>query len=328
MKPWEELTERGKWRRLRPAAWDGLADYPITPVKLTFVGGFTNAIYRVDATDGVYALRIDVFGDHSDADVDVEVAWLDALSRDTDLDVSRPVRTRDGRPYTHVTGPGIPGERRATLFEWIPGRPLGDDLSLGRYRQLGSLSAALTAHGASFVPPHRPMAWDRIFYWPEEADPYVIDDERHAHHFAGDRREILHRAIDAIAPAFGRLPAGGAQVVHGDLHPWNVHVRRGRMWALDFEDVMWAHPVQDVAITLFYERSRDDYDELRAAFEEGYRTVAAWPESYPGEIDTFIAARGVSFVNFVLNVLDDPENYLSLAFPRLEAFLSAWGETP
>ena len=44
MKQWEQLTEGGQIRRLRPLALAALNSFPITPTRLRLVGGFTNII--------------------------------------------------------------------------------------------------------------------------------------------------------------------------------------------------------------------------------------------------------------------------------------------
>jgi len=90
--------------------------------------------------------------------------------------------------------------------------------------------------------------------------------------------------------------------------------------AADVDDLL-----QDVAVTLFYERTRPDYPDLRAAFEDGYRSVAPWPVTYHGELEHFMAARTVMFVNYVFNIDHDPAAYLDVVMPRLEAFLDRWG---
>lgn len=298
-----------------------LTEYGIVPSRLRLVGGFSNVIFRVEAAAGRYALRVDLEGWHSDDDIDVELAWLDALARDTALDLCRFVPAPDGRRYVYADAPGVPGRRRCVLFRWLPGRPLEDRLTEQRYRGLGRISAGLHLHGAHFEPPHRPLTWDRIFYWPEEVDPVVIGTPAVGRFLAGGRAEILDRAIAVAERAFARLDPRRAQIVHGDLHPGNVHVFRDRLIAFDFEDVTWGHRVQDVAITLFYERTHPAYNDLRAAFEEGYRSLAPWPVTYDGELEHFMAARTIMFVNFVANLRPDPSDYYDIAFPRLERFL-------
>ena len=86
----------------------------------------------------------------------------------------------------------------------------------------------------------------------------------------------------------------------------------------------WGHRVQDIAITLFYERNHAAYADLRAAFEDGYRTVAAWPVGYDGELEHFMAARSVMFVNYLANLRNDPSDFYEVVFPRLERFLDVW----
>ena len=322
MKDWNQLTEAGKFRRLRPLALAALEQYDVVPLRLRLVGGFTNAIYRVDTADGPLALRIDYLQDHPDESTEVELAWLDALAADTDLDVARVVHANDGASTVYAGAPGVPGERRCTLFEWIPGKPLEDDMTPERYRQLGQLSAHLRLHGATFQPRRRPMEMNTVFYWPD--DPLVYHLPDHARHFTGDRMDLIERSIAAVEPAFSKLDPAEAQIIHADLHLWNVHVYRNRMIALDFEDVAWGHPVQDVAITLFYGRTHPGYEELSSAFEEGYRTVAPWPVSYPGELEHFMAGRTLTFINFVLNLDDEPTDFFEVAFERLRGFLDKW----
>ena len=324
MKPWDDLTEAGRFRRLRGLAINALDHYAVTPTRLSLVGGFTNVVYRVDTAAGPLALRVDYMQDHSDENVEVELAWLEALA-DTDLDVARVVAAEDGRTSVYASTDGVPGARRCVLFEWIPGKPLAEAISRERYFELGTISARLHAHGSTFEPPSRPMAWDRTFYWPEDVDPVVYHLPEHAHHFAGGRRATLERAIELVEPAFARIDEAENQIVHCDIHPWNVHVYYDRLIVLDFEDVAWAHPVQDVAVTLFYQQSRDDYGELRAAFRDGYETLAPWPETYLGEVDHFVMARTLMFVNLVLNLGEDPTEWFDHTFPRIEAFVKKYG---
>lgn len=321
---WTSLSEAGQIHRLRTLTFAALERYPIEPQQLRLIGGFTNVLFRVETSDGPLALRVDLHRDHSDEDVVNELAWLSALAEETDLDLARAIPASDGSPYVYASIAGVPGQRRCVLFEWIPGRCLGDAPTEDGYHKLGQLSAGLHLHGAGFEPPHPPLTWDRVFYWPEKIDPVVVFDDDRAHFLGGGRREVLDRAIAQVEPAFAKLGPAEAQVIHGDLHPDNVHVYHNRLIGFDFEDVTWGHRVQDVAITLFYERAHAGYNDFRVAFEEGYRTVAPWPVTYVGELEHFMAARTIMFINYVANLHDDPTNYYDTAFPRLESYLDTW----
>jgi Ser/Thr protein kinase RdoA (MazF antagonist) len=320
MRNWDELTELGQYRRLRALAAAALESYDITVKEISLVGGFTNVIYRIDAIEARFALRVDLFQDHTDQDVDIELDWLAALRRDTDLHVVHPVLAADGSAYVYATADGVPGARRCTLFEWVPGKPIAKNIEATTYTSLGEITGQLHEHAATYTPPFQPMAWDQVFYWPATVDPYALDDPLHAHHFEG-RRHVLDETIRRVKAAFGRLDVSELRVVHGDIHLWNVHQRHTQLLLLDFEDVMWAHPVQDIGITFYYNQDHPRYPEFRAAYEAGYRSVRSWPETYPGQVEDFVMARTLMFANFVLNMGIDPTDFYATAFPRMQAYL-------
>jgi Ser/Thr protein kinase RdoA (MazF antagonist) len=115
------------------------------------------------------------------------------------------------------------------------------------------------------------------------------------------------------------------QVVHGDLHIWNVHARRDDLWALDFEDIMWGSRAQDIAISLYYIQDRVDCLDLTAAFRHGYEQVAPWPTD-DEELATFMAARRLMFMNYVFNIaMPDRQDFLARSVDRLRSFLDGPG---
>jgi len=125
---------------------------------------------------------------------------------------------------------------------------------------------------------------------------------------------VVERAIGALRD---REPP---RVIHGDLHRWNVLVEPGRggtarrpedghaptAAAIDFEDLAWGWPVQDLAIALYYIAFEPRYPALLEAFRNGYESVRPWPDETGGEIDTFIAGRALVLANDV-ELLEEPE---------------------
>jgi Ser/Thr protein kinase RdoA (MazF antagonist) len=98
-----------------------------------------------------------------------------------------------------------------------------------------------------------------------------------------ERVALLDRVIERADRLYARLyaDADGLILIHGDLHYWNVHVHRGDLHVIDFEDVMLGYPMQDVAVTLSYGRQREGYEEWWAAFREGYARVHREPVQGP-----------------------------------------------
>jgi len=306
LKPYYDLTGRGRALRLRRLALKALEQYDLDVARVRLITNEFNGIFRVDtATGDRYVLRVTLpEGGHDLDSVRAEVAWLDALSRDTDLSVPRPVAARTGELAIPVACAGVPQPRFCAMFVWVAGTNLADAIRPDNVLKLGELSARLHAHAATFKPPagFTTLRFDKVFPFPE---PVILFQDEHRYLFPPERRAIYEQAIAWAQSAIDRLQASGEpmRVIHGDLHQWNVRVYRGTLSPIDFEDLMWGWPVQDIATTLYYFLG-PNFQGLRAAFRQGYARHSPWPERYPGEIDAFIAARGVGEVNFTLQ---DPD---------------------
>ena len=302
LKPYSQLTVAGQARRLRRLALNALVHYDLPVQRLRLVTNDFNGIFRVDAGGQKYILRVTLpEGGHNLDSVQAETAWLSALSRDTGLSVPRPLAARSGEYVVTAQAEGVPEPRMCILFTWVPGSDLADHLTDENLSKLGVLSAQLHAHAEHFDLPQelRIFRFDRVFPFPE---PVILFEERFATLFPPERRQIFEQAIGRAQQAIERLQASGEpmRLTHGDLHCWNVRLARGVLSPIDFEDMMWAWPVQDIATTLYYTLSFENLAGMRRAFQSGYTSHSPWPERYPGEIDAFIAARAVGLVNFIL----------------------------
>ena len=329
MKDFVQLTNRGQALRLRRMALVALERYDLPLRRVRLVTNELNGIFRVDTTDGrTYALRVCApEAGHSLPEIRSELMWLAALRRDTDLKVLQPIATRAGELVTTVEAPDVPQARHCVLFSWVPGPDLAERLTPANLFKLGVLAARLHDHAATFAPPDgfwRKTA-DSVFPF---GDPIVLFDDTYRDLVPRERFEVFQRALARVDEAIQALYAAGdsPRVVHYDLHQWNVKVYRGRLYALDFEDMMWGHPVQDVAISLYHLQGHEDYPALRAAFQQGYSSQLPWPEAYPGQIEALKAGRALDLANFAIQ---DPNAhwqqkmpaFLTRAEKRLRAFL-------
>lgn len=121
------------------------------------------------------------------------------------------------------------------------------------------------------------------------------------------RFAIFEQMRDHVHQAFAQLYQNGpgAHIIHADLHQENVKVFRGTLYPFDFEDSILGYPVQDIAQTFydllcFSSLDNAEYQRLRDAFIQGYRSEQSWPEGYPGQIDTFMAGQQLWRTNFVI----------------------------
>lgn len=327
MKPYNELTFRGKINRLRQLCIKALEDYPIDVARVRYLTTESTTMFRVDARDGgKYVIRLYSELDSSLAENEAEMFWLAALARDTDLPVVRPVARADGAYLTFVSVAGVPGERRCALYGWVPGVQLEAYVSPKTYRQLGVIMAKLHKHAESLeLPAHiRPKRWDRVFYFPDEQAVYHTPE--YSHLFTPGQVQVMERAIAHVEPFLAGLYREGHApfIIHGDLHFWNVHIYRGALTVIDFEDMVLGYPVQDIGICLYYLRNASNYAELASAFQAGYATARDWPSFSESDLHKLWMARMANFANYAAQV-DEPQDareFIKARCEELERYLA------
>ncbi|MFZ0626474.1 MAG: phosphotransferase [Acidimicrobiia bacterium] len=317
--------------KLLPLAYAVLERYPFEVREVTHLATHSNVMYRVVSSDGHQrVLRVGSPHGNSRSNIEYEIAWLVALNRDTDIEVVSPIATGYGAYIVNAQEPDSDRTRSCVLFSWMPGQPLADGAGTFGYRLLGRMSAALQEHGRIWQPPKPDgmRRWDRVFYYDPELDPIIIDDARFDHLFDVYRRNTIHAARKISEAVIEQAWAADfPQVVHGDLHEWNVHLVRSRLFAFDFEDVMMATPGQDVSVCLYSSRSSERRNEIRAAFKQGYEEIAPWPIVDDEQLDGFHAARQVMLMNYAARTLPmgEAEEYLEHVTPWLRRYVEHYG---
>ncbi len=330
MRPFKELGQAGRTARLRDLALRALARYDLAVTSVRPLTTHYNAVFRVDTADGDrVVLRVNRPGNRSLVDIRSELAWLEALRRETDLVVPEPLSTREGDFVTTVEAPGVPEPRHCVLFAWIAGRGVDDRPTPRTLSNLGAAMARLHEHADRFVPPpgFTERRLDQV--WPFGRPAAVYDDEAHPL-LTPERRTILRTSATRVEEALNRLDAdpGGRRFLHADLHLGNVKVTRVGLGLLDFDDSLWCHPVQDIGISLHYLQYHPAYRDLRAAFVRGYTSIRPWPETRAGQVDTFSAGRQLENISLVWHA-EDPSitaylpEILEKGVPRLAAWLAS-----
>ncbi len=324
MKPFYELKPQGRIRRLRVLAQAALQNYDLSVANLRFMSDGWNYVFRVDTTGGEkFVLRITRPGKSSE-DVGSEMMWLDALRRDTELILPAPLRTRSDALFTTTQVDDVPEARYVVVFSWVPGVDLGEALTPANYAATGELLARLHQHAAGWTPSagfaiHRN---DTVF---NPTDLPILFEPAFRNRLNENLWELLTRAYATVATAQKELweRSQPPQVIHYDLHQWNVKVQRGRVHPIDFEDLVWGYPVQDIGLIFYYIELREDAAALRQAFQEGYTRRLPWPESYPGEIAIHTVRRVLDFANLLIDE-QDPQEQESIRgfFERTEGRLA------
>jgi Ser/Thr protein kinase RdoA (MazF antagonist) len=316
-RPFRELTDAGRIRRLRPLALEALEAWDLRPASVRFLAEHTNVMFRVDVATGErFVLRVAAPGQHSRDEQELAGRWTAAVAADGVVRVPEPVLNRDGAYAVEVETPGVPEPRLCTLARWVPGRPAR--LVPEHYRCLGTAMAHLHRVSVGFRPPPGLSAavWDRAFYWPGE--PVTVYDDHGL--LTTAQTDGVRRAQDRVDALLAELhtatdEALRPRLIHSDLHGDNVHVLGRRLWVIDLEDVCLGTPAQDVGSALYYLRFGEEAETLSAALRTGYEDVAPWPVPDGVDADVLVAARALMLLNYCCMQRDDPG--LAEFVPRL-----------
>jgi Ser/Thr protein kinase RdoA (MazF antagonist) len=268
-----------------------------------------NAVFRLDlATGGRAVLRVHRPGYHSDAELDSEFSWMQALGA-ANIPVPRVIRSRLGRNFEVVSSIAVDGPRQVDVFEWIDGRQLGSieagltvqDAAVERqYYAIGAIAARMHNQAVRWQYPigFRRHAWDAAGlvgeqpfwgrFWELEA-------------LTKDQRELLTRTRSRLA---GELAAHGTGperygLIHADLVPENVLVDGEDLRVIDFDDAGFGWHLFDLATSLYFITGESIYRAARTALIRGYRSERELSEEALQCLPLFLAARGTTYLGWL-----------------------------
>ncbi len=302
---------------MREAAEAALAQFGITDAAARLVTHDYNTTFRVDCERGRFALRIAMNSERTLDEVAAEMAWQQALALDTDLTVAEPAATCGGALVAEVSVAGLGDAQPAVLCRWLEGRAVGDSMSKRQARMLGRLAATIDTPGATWGPPPATRRLDAVMM--DAPDRMEL-----AQQWATPAEwALLVEARATVTELIAPVLAGPLQLIHADLHPFNVKWEHGAMSVFDFNDFGLGTVAQELAIAAYYLR---DMPAQEAELIAGYDEVAALPDVSPHQFEALLAARNLLLCSDLLrSVTDyDPEfvaSYVSRTVARQRHFL-------
>jgi Ser/Thr protein kinase RdoA (MazF antagonist) len=304
-----DLTPAQQGERVASLARVALGSWGIEARELALLKYRENAVFRVVAADGRrYAIRVHRAGYHSDAELESELQWMQALAADG-FDVPELVPTSAGRLFEVVSHREIPEPRQVDLFAWIDGQPLGsvesglegDAETLARtFHTIGVLAARLHNQSARWRPPagftrhawdteglvgERPL-WGR--FWELAA-------------LSESERALLIRARDRVRQELSVLERSARNygLIHADFAPENLMVDGSRIRLIDFDDAGYGWHLFEIATTLYFHIGQPYFDAVERATIAGYRSERELPAADEALLPLFYAARGFTYLGWV-----------------------------
>lgn len=256
------------------AAREALPYWGLVGAKIELISRSENTVYRVDGADGTtVALRVHRPGYCSRAELDSELAWVEALDI-TGIRVPQAIRNLDGEGYVEM---GLPDgtSRQVGVVGWMDGSILADSEGdpTERYAQLGTIAAAIHNQATGWSEPTgfvrrrwdadglmgpNPL-WGRFWEAPEL-------EKGHAELFGRARAAIHERLVD-----FGTAPERFS-LIHADLHQNNVLLGpTGELTVFDFDDAGYGWHLHELGVALHSVLHSAHFDSCRDAFVAAYR---------------------------------------------------------
>jgi len=279
-----------------------------------------NTTFRVDAKGATFVLRINRSGVHGAETIASELAWLRALTSDTELGVPEPVAAGDGSPLVIIEASSVGATPRpAVLLRWQGGRIVDARLTPRHLRQIATLQAGLQQHSTRWARPDgfvRP-AVDTLTSPAKKASigssaPNVgprpsHDDAEGAIALVDEllstaEAAIIAEALDIVWASTDSLQAMPEShgLIHADLHYENVLFHHGVARAIDFDDCGWGFYLYDLAVTLWELEERDHYPELRDALLDEFSRHLPLPVDHGRHVQALIILRKMQILMWFL----------------------------
>ena len=254
-----------------------------------------NQVFRIDHATGTYAMRLHRPGLRTDRELRSELDWMNAVAQGG-LAVPHPIPARDGRVVQAIDGVQI------DVLTWLSGAPIGGTRTGLQiedrqkvFRSIGREMARL--HDMSDAWPI-PQDFDRPAW---DVDGLVGETPVWGRFWENpalaphDRETLIALrvvATDTLGQLADSLDYG---LIHADLVRENVILDGDRVQFIDFDDCGFGYRLFDVATALFKNFHEPDFEHLKAALFEGYRSHRRLDTR---AFELFMALRSATYVGW------------------------------
>jgi Ser/Thr protein kinase RdoA (MazF antagonist) len=263
-----------------------------------------NHVYHVEAENGKqYSLRLCSTAFQEKRWLEDELVWLDFVAGRRQVRVPRPIRNRQGDLLTIVCTPA--GDRLSCLFEWVEGQPAQQCLTIPVMRRIGRAVAILHQLAREFAFPDK----NNHFRHDYRYDSSLVESHRdwidvHQEEIGAEHVTLLYAAIERLSEELARIgeTPDNFGFIHADLHFGNFLVQDGQVSVIDFDQLGRGHYLYDIAVLLVELLNEPEQFPARwQSFLAGYQKVAVLPFRQESELDPFIVAVNLAFLDWVYN---------------------------
>lgn len=317
MKPYSQMNVEDQIASLEPVVAAAADFLGIEICNYESINHDYNSTFKITCFDGEkWALRINI---NSGKTYENLIAELQVVAVIQSVPTPFPKINSNGESIAKVWHEATGRELLCVAYSWIEGEEVGDEPTQVQLAAMGRAMAKMHIEtretrllGQAHLPTFDGVVWG-------QAELLLSTDSGLTMQGRTDVARVYERIEDCVQ----RLFAGGTpQLIHADIHPWNVIWNAGGLAVFDFDDCGWGFPSQDIATSLYYL----DTPEQDAEFLRGYAEVRAVPEHDPEAMKILLLQRRLVLANFLLESTN-PEHaemlprYLAETERRVAEFL-------
>jgi Ser/Thr protein kinase RdoA (MazF antagonist) len=267
-----------------------------------------NATFRADdpGAAGPIVLRVHRPGYRTAAEIESELAWIQALRADGIVRTPKPLERASGG---HIaTFPTEQGPREVVAFEFMSGRqPSAADNLVRGFHDLGALSARLHGHARRWARPpgFRRKSWN---YATTIGDTPLWGDWRAGLGLSAAGRRVLEEAASRLETIIAKYGTGTDRfgLIHADLRLANLLVDGDRIAVIDFDDCGFGWFGFDFAAAVSFIEEDPRIPELMASWVDGYETVAPLADADRAMLPVFVMLRRLQLTAWVASHCETP----------------------
>ncbi len=295
-----DLTVEQQVETMLPLAKQVIAGFNLGECELESINHEFNSTFKVTAANGDrFAMRINVNSQRTLPNLKAEIFWVEQLAGEPGINVPSPLKNAAGEYITAVWHPMLERDLFAVLFTWLEGEELGDEPTEEMMRATGrSMARMHIAARDTRLPSGAALPTVDDMFW-GNTDAITPSEQ-----LTAEDKATLGRAIEHIETTTKAMYARSKpQLIHADIHPWNVMWQDGDVAVFDFDDCVIGIPAQDIAVTLYY----NDTAEQDAAFLAGYQEIAPLPDYSDDEMKVLRLQRRIFLLSYILET-ENPEH--------------------
>ena len=290
MSSFDQMTTEDQIASLTDCVEAILATYDLGPHQAESINHEYNSTFKVTTADGTrFALRVNVNSQRTAANLAAEVFWVNSI---TEVKTPKPVATKTGELSSQAWHEASGRSLNAVLYTWLDGEELGDEPTDEQLKAAGVAMAKLHETAAQIkLPPGVELPDLSDFFW--GGNDLLLSQQSK---LSPDERAQITAFKSRVDQVIACLSEGSKpQLLHADIHPWNLMWHEGELAVFDFDDSGIGLPVQDLATSLYYL----DTDEQEQAFIDGYSTVRQLPSHTANQMKLLKLHRRVLLLNYL-----------------------------